>query len=338
MKQLITSLAVMAILGVTVAIAVNRSATGNHVDAVQNGGGPGQSPATIDVKVEEKNPWTNLRVNNRPKDFQFAIVTDRTGGRRPGVFTRAVEKINLLQPEFVVSVGDLIEGYTEDPGQWALEWSEFESKIEQLQMPFFMCAGNHDITNTPMSDEWKRKFGRTYYHFKYHNVLFLVLNTEDKPAPGKLPYYISPEQQKWAADVLNQNKDVRWTFVILHKPTWTYPNADPNVCGWAGIDAALRGRRYTVFAGHKHQYQRTVIRGREHYMLATTGGASNLSGIQNGRFDHFVWVTMKDNGPQIANLLLDGVAGRNVGIPGGVPKARKRKVKKPRAKKKPKKK
>jgi hypothetical protein len=328
MKQLMVSVSVVAILGVAVAVALNGPANGVGLAEREQAEKAAQKNAAIDTKVEAKNPWTNLKVNNRPKDFQFVIVTDRTGGRRPGVFTEAVQKVNLLQPEFVVSVGDMIEGYTEDPGQWALEWSEFETKIETLQMPFFMCAGNHDITNVPMSDEWKRKFGRSYYHFKYHNVLFLVLNTEEKPAPGKLPYYISQKQQDWAAGVLEKNKDVRWTFVILHKPTWTYPNADPKFCGWKGIENALNGRRYTVFAGHKHQYQRSVIRGQEHYMLATTGGGSNLSGMQNGRFDHFVWVTMKDNGPVIANLLLDGVVGKKIGPAPKRPARKKKTVKK----------
>ena len=31
-------------------------------------------------------PWTSLDVNDDPNRFQFANVTDRTGGHRPGVF------------------------------------------------------------------------------------------------------------------------------------------------------------------------------------------------------------------------------------------------------------
>jgi len=315
MKRLGMSLSVIAILGVAVAIAVHGNAVESASNSEKAAPAANGANAAIQVSVEPKNPWTNLRVNNRPKNFQVAIITDRTGGRRPGVFTRALEKINLLQPEFVISVGDLIEGYTEDPGQWALEWEEFEVKIERLQMPFFFCAGNHDISNLKMSDDWKRKFGRSYYHFRYHDVLFLVLNTEEKPPPKKLPYYISPKQQEWASGVLAKNKDVRWTIVILHKPAWTYPNADAKICGWASVEDALQGRKYTVFSGHKHRYQRFVRKGMEYYMLATTGGASNLSGMANGKFDHFVWVTMKDNGPVIANLLLDGVADRKIGGP-----------------------
>lgn len=265
------------------------------------------SESDLEISVQDPNPWTNLDVNNKPDNFQFAIVTDRTGGRRPGIFTRAVEKLNLLQPEFVMSVGDLINGYTEDPGEWTLEWAEFESKLDELQMPFFFCAGNHDISNAPMSAEWHRKFGRSYYHFRYRNVLFVVLNSEDPPSTKELPYNFSEKQQRWVAEILKQNKDVRWTFVFLHKPTWTFPEADPVALGWAAIEDALSDRPYTVFAGHKHTYAKYIRRGREYYMLATTGGASPLTGLAEGRFDHFVWVTMQEDRPVITNLLLDGV-------------------------------
>ena len=72
------------------------------------GGKP--APPKIVVQIDpEKNPWIHLNLNNDPDHFQFAIVSDRTGGHRPGVFEDAVKKLNLLQPEFVMSVGDLIE-------------------------------------------------------------------------------------------------------------------------------------------------------------------------------------------------------------------------------------
>src|SRR5581483_10904394 len=87
------------------------------VAAMSKSQGPSPSsvpPDKIRVEVEAKNPWTNLRVNNDPREFRFAIVSDRTGGHRAQVFSKAVERLNLLQPEFVISVGDLIEGYTEE--------------------------------------------------------------------------------------------------------------------------------------------------------------------------------------------------------------------------------
>ena len=46
-----------------------------------------------------KKPWTNLNFNNDPNNFQFGIMSDNTGGSRPGVFESGVNKLNMLQPE-----------------------------------------------------------------------------------------------------------------------------------------------------------------------------------------------------------------------------------------------
>ena len=35
---------------------------------------------------------------------------DLTGGERPNIYASAVKKLNLLRPEFVMSVGDLVVG------------------------------------------------------------------------------------------------------------------------------------------------------------------------------------------------------------------------------------
>lgn len=42
-----------------------------------------------------------------------AIIGDRTGGANvQGAFKLAMDQLNLLQPEFVINVGDIIEGYS----------------------------------------------------------------------------------------------------------------------------------------------------------------------------------------------------------------------------------
>jgi len=38
-----------------------------------------------------------------------------------------VEQLNLLQPEFVISVGDLIEGYSEDASKLVGECASFRA-------------------------------------------------------------------------------------------------------------------------------------------------------------------------------------------------------------------
>lgn len=268
------------------------------------------TPSTgLRIQAEERNPWTHLRLNNDVGDFQFAIVSDRTGGHRAKIFSQAVEQLNLLQPEFVLSVGDLIEGGKEDVEKLAKDWQEFNGYIGKLQMPFFYVPGNHDISNLVQEKYWKEKLGRPYYHFVYRNVLFLILDSEDPPRAGG----IGAEQVKFVHRVLEENPDVRWTVVALHKPLWTHTNASKD--GWIEVEKALGARPYTVFCGHVHRFQKFVRNSRNYYQLATTGGSSKVRGIRYGEFDHLVWVTMKKDGPVLANLLLDGIYSENMTKP-----------------------
>src|SRR5262245_43192901 len=105
--------------------------------AVAWSGSQSPQPPGFDFQKEQRNPVSDQRPNNGTTDFQFVIISDRTGGHRARVFSRAMEQINLLQPEFVVSVGDLIEGYTNDREQLTREWREFQGYVSRLQMPFF---------------------------------------------------------------------------------------------------------------------------------------------------------------------------------------------------------
>ncbi len=59
-------------------------------------------------------PWTSDVFELEEVDFTFAIISDLTGGERPGVYSTAVSQLNRLDPTFVLSVGDLIDGGTED--------------------------------------------------------------------------------------------------------------------------------------------------------------------------------------------------------------------------------
>jgi len=255
-------------------------------------------PADATVK-----PWTHPRLNNDPKNFQFVVVSDRTGGMRPGVFEDGVRKVNLLQPEFVMSVGDLISGVTRDRQEIAEQWREFQSFVAQLQMPFFFVPGNHDISNEVMAEEWVQRFGKTYYHFVYRNVLFLCLNTEDPP-----PTKMSAAQRDYVARALAGNPRVRWVLVFMHKPLWDYEEET----GWREIEELLKGRKHTVIAGHRHDYTKFERNHQSYIVLATTGGGSKLRGRAFGEFDQVAWVTMTDDGPVLANLYMDGIWDQNV--------------------------
>jgi hypothetical protein len=264
-----------------------------------------------------KKPWTNLDFHNDPEHFQFVIVSDRTGGHRPGVFPSAMKKLNLLRPEFIITVGDMIEGYHEDEKRLHEEWVEFNGFLEPLEMPFFYLPGNHDNINDAMKKVYTELFGRMYYAFVYRDVLFLCLDTQDGASTG-----MGEAQTAWAVETVKKHADVRWTFVMMHQPMWVYEEGnmisarktigDAQVTGYGAVQQALGDRPYTAFAGHWHQYIKFVRNDRDHIVLGPTGGSSQLRGTEYGEFDHGVWVTMTPDGPVLANLLLEGIQNKNV--------------------------
>jgi protein-tyrosine phosphatase len=296
---------------------------------------------------EGSKPYTHLRFQNSPDNFQFAVIGDHTGGHRQGVFPGAIDILNLLQPEFVMNVGDLIEGYVEDAeAKKVLEsqWKASDETLSSLAMPLFMVPGNHDLNLEPSEEVWFERVGanRSYSHFVYKNVLFLMISTEDPPkkdvtddlrekyANIKTGKVSDPEEIKqiireledWAGQVnisdaqveyfkkvLAANPKVHWTFAFMHSPPWAQP--DPG--NFAEIESLLADRPYTMFAGHTHAYDYVHRKGRDYITMGMTGAA--VPGNELGHMDHVAWVTMTGDGPVISNLLLNGILDKRGAVP-----------------------
>ena len=287
-------------------------------------------------------PWTHNRFDNAEDKFTFAIFSDLNGGEREKVFEVAVAQLSLLRPELILSVGDLIDGGTENRETLRREWESFDLRASRAIAPVFKVGGNHDLTNLTMRDVWMERYGARYYHFIYKNVLFLVLDSEDyfddrmqeiyearakylelrdsmEPEQEKEMKYMKmperatgemgKEQSDYFLKVIAEHPNVDWTFLFMHKPVWLKEN-DPE---FAAIESALSNRPYTLFNGHFHSYSHTIKNGRDHIMLGTTGGSQNPDNEMS--FDHVTMVSMTKDGPNIGNLRLDGILDKMGHIP-----------------------
>ena len=288
-------------------------------------------------------PWTFEEFEAEEEDFTFGIIADLTGGEREGIFNVAVAQVNRLEPTFVLSVGDLIEGGSLDTTVLKNEWESFDARAANFTVPFFYLGGNHDLSNPVMQDFWHRRFGPTYYHFVYNNVLFLMLDSEDfeyekmmeihearteamKIIYGevegdfeKTKYFNMPErrtgamtevQMNYFLDVLQKYQEVRWTFVFMHKPLYTRDDLK----GLGRLEEALTTRSYTVINGHEHSFSHQIRNGQDYIMLGTTGGFQ--SDEDDKAFDHFTLVRMAKK-PVITHLRMDGVLDETGSIPLG---------------------
>ncbi|WP_380878624.1 hypothetical protein ACFB49_17790 [Sphingomonas sp. DBB INV C78] len=298
-------------------------------------------------------PRTERAFAGGPAEFRFVVIGDRTGQHRPGVFEDAIAKVDELRPDFVINIGDLIEGNTEDQARLDQEWGEVNAAIGKLAVPFFYVPGNHDLTNEVQRADWRKRLGADYYSFTYKGALFLVLNTEDPPQPkiarmklfqqygaeamktvftalqgdpakadalfasdpklaelaakirGSENVAFSSDQVKMVRDALAKTPNPRWIFVLMHRPAWKVDSP-----AFRAIEAMLKGRPYTMLAGHYHKYAHEVRAGRDYVQLGTTGGMPGGAADDPAVVDHVMWVAVAEGEPRITNLRLEGFFGK----------------------------
>ncbi len=149
--------------------------------------------------------------------FRFAILSDRTGGHTPGIYPQVIEEINLLNPDFVVTVGDHIEGYGEDYERSEVEWDSLMVLIGALEAPFYMTPGNHDIWDDESEAMYTAKTGfDPYYSFDYENTHFVILDNSRINVAADFP----EEQRDWLIADLARHSEAENIFVFAHKPLW----------------------------------------------------------------------------------------------------------------------
>lgn len=286
-------------------------------------------------------PWTNKPPVYEAGAVRFAVFGDLTGSEREGVFKTAIAQLNLLRPELVINVGDLIQSGGSIK-QLNEKWEAFDQRANQSSAPVIYMGGNHDLLADNERQVWADRLGPRYFHLQYRDILFLVLDTEDYTPErrqqiidmkadaydlvkeqgwdvlaetdyGKHPEdetgAISVAQSEYMLNALAEHDDVRWTFVLTHKAPW----ANEDMSTWQAIEAALADRPYTVFNGHRHAYKHTVRQGRDYIRLATTGGVMLP---QNGpAYDHMLWVTVDSEGAHVASLKMSGILDKEGLIP-----------------------
>ncbi|MEL6105655.1 MAG: LamG-like jellyroll fold domain-containing protein [Planctomycetota bacterium] len=257
--------------------------------------------------------------------FQFVIYGDRTGGVPAGlkVLEQAVGDTNLLDPDLVMTVGDLIQGYNETE-QWLEQAAEYRAIMKGLRMPWFPVAGNHDVywrgqnPAPPGHHEanYERHFGPLWYSFRHKNAGFIVLYSDEGDPKTNLKAFNIGKLQQMSANQLNfldralkEFSDQDHVFVFLHHPRWTgggYTGSNWDAVHKRLVDA---GNVSGVFAGHIHRMRYDPKDGIEYFALATTGGhvPGDTPIPDAGYLHHFNVVTVRPKGIQIAALPVGSV-------------------------------
>jgi predicted phosphodiesterase len=234
------------------------------------------------------------------KPVRFAILGDRTGGHQDSIHEKIVAEVAKAKPEFVITVGDHIEGYEQtDTAKLDEEWQEYKAIVASLKVPFYYTPGNHDITYDNALGTYERNAGKPYYSFDYKGLHFVVLDASRWESSDSLP----AEQLDWLAADLAKAAKATYTFVFFHKPFWAASVAEGkhdtlhSLFKTYGVDA--------VFNGHNHYYYTATYDGIKYTAIGSSGAETEPG--PTGILYHWALVTVDDRkGINIEPVLLGG--------------------------------
>jgi len=219
-------------------------------------------------------------------DFRFSILGDRTGDAQPGVYERIWNEMDAFHPDFVINVGDTIQGGND--GTAASEWRALRPLWNRYTICF--TPGNHDIWSAASRAIYEQQTKRpAFYSFDYQNAHFTVLdNSNDPDFSGGL----GDAQMQFLARDLARNRDRDPKLVFFHKPFWLIPVKLQSSHFPFHQLIAKYGVRYVV-SGHGHQYVYAVQDGVRYLEAPSSGGKLKGQGFAAGWFYGHVLVTLK---------------------------------------------
>ncbi len=225
--------------------------------------------------------------------FHFAIVSDRTGRAVPGVYPQVWREVAAAHPDFVVTLGDAIEGLsTQAPGPEDSARAEWRSvrKDWLTNVPIYHTPGNHDIWDAASEALFTRETGRKpFYSFDSGGAHFVILDNSRTEN-------LAPEQLRFLETDLQAAHPSGPRFIFFHRPFWLIPLK----LGASGFALQKLAKQYGVcciISGHGHQLQSAKQDGVLYLEVGSSGaslagaGPSGL-GYADGWFYQYAWVTV----------------------------------------------
>jgi predicted phosphodiesterase len=216
--------------------------------------------------------------------LRVAVISDLNGSygstRYEASVDAAVVRIRELEPDLVLSTGDMVAGQRKPhltQGEVERMWSAFHRRVSDplaaAGIPLAVTPGNHDgsayrgfeLERRIYAEQWRQKrpavrfIDDTHYPFHYAfaagDVLFVSL---DATTVGRLP----EAQMAWLRDLLTEHGD-RYDHRVAfsHVPLWPVAQrrerdfiGDPaleRLLQGSDVDLYLSGHHHAFYPGHK---------------------------------------------------------------------------------------
>ena len=239
-------------------------------------------------------------------DFRFSILGDRTGDADPKVYEQVWRDASLLHPDFVINVGDTIQGGNDATAE--AEWRALRPLWDRYKLPQFFTPGNHDIWSAISRRIYEKETGHpAFYGFNYQDAHFTVLDNSQTEN-------LSDQQMAFLERDLEQNKDRDPKFVLFHKPFWLIPVKFQS--GRFPFHQLVKryGVRY-VISGHGHEFVRGVQDGIVYIEAGSSGAKLKGQGFARGWFFGQIFTRVKGQYVEMTVQEVDGPMGKGRAFP-----------------------
>ncbi len=245
---------------------------------------------------------------------KFSFVAMGDSRSHPDIFTKIMQETEGVHPDFIISMGDLVE-----VGADYEEWKNFYFSVVKgfvESTPIVSTLGDHE-TNGDNGDLFRyflrnnETVDKQWFSFDYGDAHFISLDFRHPDDQEMIDWFIK--------DITSANK--KWNFVYMHRPTYNFGGhrSDWGIDTWP--DLYRKYKVDIVFAGHSHLYERfyPVRPDNEKNGFAvtyiTTGGAGAglYESVKNKSLlavtesvNHFVDVKIDGNTLKLKAIRMDG--------------------------------
>lgn len=263
---------------------------------------------------------SGCKKNSEKEDFSFVFMTDihlTTDLNAVPGFNKAIEKVNDLNPDFVITGGDLIMdalgvSYAKADSAYNL----FISTSGAFKMPVYNTMGNHEIfgiyagsgadeSNPEYGEKmFEKRLGKLYYSFDHKNWKFFILNSPEVTKENRYVGLIDDDQIEWIKEELQRTDTLTPIVISTHIPFLTVRSqryAGSTVANDPGevvtnsrqvLDLFKRHNLRLVLQGHLHTFEDIYIDD-VHYITGGAVSANWWKGPRDGEEEGFLYITVQ---------------------------------------------
>jgi len=254
-------------------------------------------------------------------NFSFVFMTDihiQPELRAEEGFQKAIEKVNQLDPAFVITGGDLVMDVLDQSYERAdMLYKMYMKNMDLFKMPVFNTIGNHELYGIAMATGvdrnhpeyekgmFEKRLGDRYSSFDYKGWHFMLLDSIIPAEEYSYAGWIDADQMKWIEEDLKQVNPDTPIVISTHIPFLSvFPQLNGNPVGDTMSRLVINNAPEVLSLFSDHNLK-LVLQGHIHYVedisiagirFITAGAVSAnwWEGPRDGTEEGFALIKVKD--------------------------------------------